>query len=337
MALGLASLAGINLYLTVFATGLAVHLGWITLSPHYEQLAVLSDPVILTISGVLFLLEFFADKIPWVDSLWDSVHTLVRPVGAAFLAITALGDVNPVFDVLVGLLGGGMALTTHAVKAGTRLVANTSPEPFSNIGLSISEDLAVVGGLGLLAINPILLLVLAVVVCGLAVWLLPGLFRRATASLWFLWRRVAFAMGQSGESSGSGVVPAQVDQTLAAERGMAANVHWFAPGVAGRVPGVPTGCVGWLLATDGPGAAIEFACERGGRVKLVVLGDADSRVLHEPGFLADRVVIYHRDKPGRRVVQFDRSRRAHVARWVAGRAVAPTPAAPLVAAEQVGV
>ncbi len=312
VALGLATLAGINLYLTVFATGLAVQMGWITLAPEYQQLDVLADPVILTVAGVLFFLEFFADKIPWVDSLWDSVHTLIRPVGAAFLAITALGEVNPVFDVLVGLLGAGMALTSHSVKAGTRLVANASPEPFSNIGLSLVEDVAVLGGLGLLALNPILALGLAVVFCGLAIWLLPHLFRRAVATLRFLWRRIAYWFGQSNDAAGAEILPAQVDQALAAARGTSVRVTWFAPCVSGRVPGIP-GCVsGWLLLTDLEGQSLEFACERGGTVKLIPLGGSGSKVQHEPGFLCDRVVIYRRDETQRYIVQFDRSRRGSV-------------------------
>ena len=105
VALGLATLSGYSLYLTVFATGLSIDLGWVHLSPKFASLSVLGDPVILVFSGVLFLLEFFADKIPWVDSVWDAVHTAIRPVGGAFLAVRALGATNPVFEVTVALLG----------------------------------------------------------------------------------------------------------------------------------------------------------------------------------------------------------------------------------------
>jgi len=90
-ALGLAALAGINLYLTVFATGIAIHFHWITLSPAYQSLEVLGNPWIITVAGILYFLEFFADKIPWVDSIWDAVHTVIRPIGGAFLAIQVLG------------------------------------------------------------------------------------------------------------------------------------------------------------------------------------------------------------------------------------------------------
>ncbi len=91
VALGLAALSGYSLYLTVFSTGLAIHFGWVHLAPQFESLSVLGDPAILIISGILFALEFFADKIPWVDTIWDAVHTVIRPVGGAFLATRALG------------------------------------------------------------------------------------------------------------------------------------------------------------------------------------------------------------------------------------------------------
>ena len=147
VALGLACLAGINLYLTVFATGLAIHFHWITLAPAYQSLEILGNPVIITIAGVLYFLEFLADKIPWVDSAWDAVHTVIRPIGGALLAIQLLGHPSPAFTVIVALLAGGTSLITHTAKSATRLASNTSPEPFSNIALSLTEDAAVVGGL----------------------------------------------------------------------------------------------------------------------------------------------------------------------------------------------
>src|SRR5712691_12345021 len=117
VALGLAALAGINLYLTVFATGLAIHFHWITLAPAYQSLEVLGHPVIVTVAGILYFLEFFADKIPWIDSAWDAVHTFIRPIGGALLAIQVLGHSTPTFDVLLVLLAGGTSLVTHTAKA----------------------------------------------------------------------------------------------------------------------------------------------------------------------------------------------------------------------------
>jgi len=167
VALGLAALAGVNLYLTVFATGIAIHFHWINLAPQYQSLEVLGNPWIIGIAGVLYLLEFFADKIPWVDSIWDAVHTVIRPIGGALLAIQVLGHPSPVFTVIVALLAGGTSLITHAAKAGTRLASNTSPEPVTNIGLSLGEDAAVLGGLTLMHFNPLLALIIFLIAIGI--------------------------------------------------------------------------------------------------------------------------------------------------------------------------
>src|ERR1700726_65653 len=131
VALGLAALTGYSLYLTVFSTGLAIHMGWVHLAPQFEKLSVLGDPGILIVSGLLFALEFFADKIPWVDSVWDAVHTVIRPIGGALLAIQVVGHPSPTFTVIVALLAGSTSLITHTAKASTRLATNASPEPFS--------------------------------------------------------------------------------------------------------------------------------------------------------------------------------------------------------------
>src|SRR5437763_8694210 len=178
-ALGLAALAGINLYLTVFATGLAIHYHWITLDPAYQSLQVLGDPIVIMLAGTLYLLEFFADKIPWIDSAWDAVHTVIRPIGGALLAIQVLGHSSPTLDVLVVLLAGTTSLLAHTAKATTRLVSNTSPEPFSNIALSFGEDAAVLGGLALLHYHPVIALSIFLIAIGALVYLAPEIFRAA--------------------------------------------------------------------------------------------------------------------------------------------------------------
>ena len=160
VALGLAALAGVNLYLTVFATGLAIHFHWITLAPQYQSLEVLGNPWIISIAGVLYSLEFFADKIPWVDSIWDAVHTVIRPIGGALLAIQVLGHPSPALTVIVALLAGGTSLLAHTAKAATRLASNASPGPLPNIGLSLGEDAAVLGGLTLVHFGPLLALII---------------------------------------------------------------------------------------------------------------------------------------------------------------------------------
>jgi hypothetical protein len=166
-ALGLGLASGLSLYGTVFVTGLAVHLGWVRLATEWQGLAVLADPVVLVPAGVLFAVELLADKIPWLDSLWDGVHTVIRPIGGALLATRVLGDLSPGAEVLAFLLLGGVTLTAHGAKAGLRLLVNTSPEPFSNSAVSLSENVLVGAGVWLALAHPLLALALGLL--GLAV------------------------------------------------------------------------------------------------------------------------------------------------------------------------
>src|SRR3954467_14584612 len=147
--MGFSFAAGLNLYATVAILGLASRYGWVALPPQYQ---VFDNNWIIGSALALYALEFIADKVPWIDSIWDAVHTVVRPVGGALIAVATLGHASPATETLVGLLGGTLAAGTHFGKAGTRLMANASPEPFSNWILSISEDLFVVG-LGFLALK----------------------------------------------------------------------------------------------------------------------------------------------------------------------------------------
>ena len=139
--LGFSIAAGVNLYATVFLLGLASRYGWVALP---EQFKVFDNPWIIGTAGVLYAIEFFADKIPWVDTLWDGLHTFIRPVGGALIAVAALGDASPTVNGLVALLGGTVAATSHFTKAGTRVAANASPEPVSNWILSFAGDAFVV-------------------------------------------------------------------------------------------------------------------------------------------------------------------------------------------------
>jgi hypothetical protein len=147
--MGFSFAAGINLYATVAILGLASRYNWVALPPQYQ--AFDNDFIIATALG-LYVIEFVADKIPWFDSIWDTVHTAIRPLGGAVIAVTTLGEASPTTEVLVGLLGGTLAAGTHFTKSGTRAVANTSPEPFSNWLLSLGEDAFVIG-LGVVALK----------------------------------------------------------------------------------------------------------------------------------------------------------------------------------------
>lgn len=138
-------LAGWRLYLSVFATGLAMRLGAIPLPEHLQSLEVLANPWVLGIAGVAAVAEFFADKVMWLDSIWDAVHTLIRPIGGALLALAIVDPSDPATQVIAFLLGGGASLAAHAGKAGARAVVNTSPEPVSNIAISTAEDVVTAG------------------------------------------------------------------------------------------------------------------------------------------------------------------------------------------------
>jgi len=181
-ALGWAS--GVRLYLVVLLTGLAGYFGWVPLP---SGLHLLANPVVLGVSGFMVFVEFFADKIPGLDSLWDMVHTVVRiPAGAA-LAAGVFGGDHAVMALVAALLGGGFAATAHAAKATTRAAINTSPEPFSNVGASLVEDSMVPAGLWLAVAHPLVFVVLFVLVLILSVWLirkswrfLRGLVNRVT-------------------------------------------------------------------------------------------------------------------------------------------------------------
>lgn len=154
VALGFGVLSGVNLYLTVFISGLAVRFGWLDIFQQYTELSMLADPWVLGISGVMFVMEAFADKIPWVDSTWDVIHTGIRPIGGVILSIAALGELDPTLALIAGLLTGGTSLISHTAKASTRAAINLSPEPITNIIASTTEDACVLGGLGLMAFAP---------------------------------------------------------------------------------------------------------------------------------------------------------------------------------------
>jgi hypothetical protein len=153
-ALGLALLSGINLYLTVMLTGLAVRFDLLDLADRYQGLAVFGNGWIIGLAAVLYAIEFVADKVPWIDSLWDTVHTVIRPVGGAVLALAALGHMDPTLTVAAALLFGGVSLSTHSAKATVRGALNLSPEPVSNSVASLAEDGLVLAGFGLSAWLP---------------------------------------------------------------------------------------------------------------------------------------------------------------------------------------
>jgi len=174
LTMGAAWASGINLYAAILMLGLMGVTGNVDLPPGLE---ILTDPMVLFAAGTMYVVEFFADKIPGVDSTWDILHTFVRIPAGAMLAAGAVGDVTPALSLAAGLMGGGLAASTHAAKAGTRALINTSPEPFSNWTASVMEDVAVIGGLWTALNHPTLFVAFMIVFILLMIWLLPKLWR----------------------------------------------------------------------------------------------------------------------------------------------------------------
>ncbi len=173
--------SGINLYATVAVLGLCSRFQIVALP---DQFRAFEHPLIISLALAMYVVEFVADKVPWFDSLWDTVHTIVRPIGGALVAVTALGDASAGAQVVAALVGGSVAMTTHLGKAGTRAVANTSPEPFSNWALSLGED-AVAIGLTYFAIqHPLLALAIAVFLLVAIIACATVLIRAARSRLW---------------------------------------------------------------------------------------------------------------------------------------------------------
>ena len=171
LASSVSLLAGWRLYLVTFATGLAMKFGWIALPEQLHALDVLASNWIIAIAGVGTLAEFFADKIAWVDSAWDAIHSVVRPLGGALLSMAIIDSGDPGWQVASFLLGGAAAFTAHAGKAGARALVNASPEPFSNVVVSTAEDVTTAGLLALAIANPIAAALIAAILVILSLWL----------------------------------------------------------------------------------------------------------------------------------------------------------------------
>lgn len=179
--LGFSFAAGINLYATVAMIGLVSRFGWVKLPPEYQ---VFDNDWVIGGALVLYVVEFFADKIPWIDTLWDGLHSLIRPLGGAAVAVAGLGEASPAMQIVIALLGGTVAAGSHAAKAGTRVAANTSPEQFSNWTLSIGEDVFVLALAALAIQYPIAALTVSVLLLVAIVLLVRAVIRAFRRRFW---------------------------------------------------------------------------------------------------------------------------------------------------------
>ncbi len=174
LTMGVGWASGINLYAALLVLGVAANTGNLALPP---ELQVLQNPMVIGAAGVMYFVEFFADKTPGVDTGWDTIHTFIRIPAGAMLAAGAVGEVTPALEIAAGLLGGSMATASHVTKASSRVLINTSPEPASNWAASITEDLMVFGGLWTMLNYPLVFILLMVLFILLAIWLLPKIWR----------------------------------------------------------------------------------------------------------------------------------------------------------------
>lgn len=174
LTMGLAWASGINLYATLFTLGYLANTGNMDLPPDLE---IIANPMVMGAAGVMYCVEFFADKVPGIDTGWDTIHTFVRIPAGAMLAAGAIGDMNPAIEITAAILGGGLAASTHATKAGSRVLINASPEPFTNWTASIGEDVAVIGGVWACLNHPFLFLVALAIFIILMIWLLPKIWK----------------------------------------------------------------------------------------------------------------------------------------------------------------
>jgi hypothetical protein len=173
LSMGLAWASGINLYATLFVLGYLANTGNIDLP---QDLQIVANPMVMGAAGLMYLVEFFADKVPGVDTGWDALHTFIRIPAGAMLAAGAIGDLNPAVELAAAIMGGSLAAGSHTTKAGSRVLINTSPEPFSNWIASISEDVVVITGVWACINHPVLFLIALAGFVLLMIWLLPRIW-----------------------------------------------------------------------------------------------------------------------------------------------------------------
>lgn len=319
LALGLSTLAGLRLYLTVFLTSLSLNQGWLKLHSSYSSLEILGSDAILIASAILLVLEFLADKVQGFDSVWDSIHTLVRPIGATVLALQVLGDWPGEAKVIAALCAGTVALTVHSAKAGARLLVNSSPEPISNVAVSSAEDLAVAGMFALLVANPILGGVIALATVVFCAWATPKAFRMAKASAWLLWQRLTRFAGAPVPVQLPRQLSSDHDQLVSDSLGHDTTVDWAVSTLSSRprrISGLAGNRFGLLVATQEQPDTLVFLMKKFFGRRPVRIPLEGAHVVRESCFLSENLVIYHRQSKRRAVFRFAKAEISIVERLV---------------------
>jgi hypothetical protein len=280
-ALGLGFLSGYRLYLTVFLAGLGSRLGWFSFDGSMAHLGLLADDRVMIVSGIACVVEFLADKIPWVDSIWDAIHTFIRPVGAALLGSAVATGMDPGWKLVLALLAGGVALTGHSSKAAARLVVNHSPEPFTNIAASLLGDMSIPLGLYVVANYPLWALGGVCLFLLVFVWIAPRVFRLLRLEL----SSIGMLLGRLVSHEPLGLEPVPADLRAAAASRLGTPPQLGLRCAAGRSVNGLKHSVGWLCPTD---RALVFVTRRMMRRRVHVIDRANLRLI---GF--DRGLLLH--------------------------------------------
>jgi len=261
-------------------------------------------PVII-ISGILFVIEFFVDKIPWLDSLWDAIHTVIRPIGGGLLAIQALGHPSPVFNVIIGLIAGAVTFTSHSVKTGTRLMVNQSPEPFSNVAVSLGENLLVGAMFALLWSHPLVALAILLVFFSIAFYFLPRIWRTIRMRIFFIRQKMKQPARRTAVELLASL-PHAYERWFHKLVQPQQTVRWAVPCITGKGRLIPRDQFGYLTATEQQLSMVFFVVKGWfASAKLFEIDDFEPTLRQR--FLYDEIILSTPGKNDRYSFRFDRS------------------------------
>ncbi len=285
--LGLSFISGINLYATVAVTGLCVRYGLIAGLP--PELAVLGNELVILVAVVLYGLEFFMDKIPGLDTLWDTLHTFIRPLGGAMMALIQVGEASAAMEVIVFMLGASVASVAHLAKSGTRLIINTSPEPFSNILVSLLEDVGTVVFAYLTMTQPVMAFFITLFCLAGIICCMPLIFRTVRMLFAAIWFRIRCLFVREMAWTASRHLPYALDQTFDAIKDKDEKIVWAGRAHAVRVSGIPRFSAVQVVITQ---RAIYFFFKRWFRVQkhLLPLDEIEQHKKY-PGFLLGKWLL----------------------------------------------